>query len=88
MKEFIESEAKKLVSDVREIAEFCGAPEEATLDVASRYIWEHGETQDIAEAAHSGGQLAMLERIAKVYVIHVSDETKEYFAWQSVIELG
>lgn len=86
MKEFIEIEAKKLVADIREIAEYCGAPEKATLDEASKFIWEKGDTKDIAEAAHSGGQLAMLARLSKVYMIHVSEETEEYFKWQSVIE--
>jgi hypothetical protein len=86
MKEFIEFEAKKLVDDIREIAESCGAPEKASLDQASAYIWERGDTKDIAEAAHSGGQLAMLARLSKVYMIHVSEKTEEEFKWQSVIE--
>lgn len=86
MKEFIEAEAKKLVADIRDIAEACGAPDKATLDQASKYIWEKGDTKDIAEAANSGGQLAMLERLSRVYVIHVSEKTQEEFEWKSVIE--
>ena len=88
MKEFIESEAKKLVKEIIEIAEYRGAPEKATLDEASKFIWEKGDTKDIAEAAHLGGQMAMLARISKVYVINVSDETKEHFKWKSVIDPG
>jgi len=86
VKEFIQTEAKTLVADIREIAESCGAAEMATLDEASKCIWEDGDTKDIAEAAHAGGQLAMLARLSKVYMIHVSKETEEYFKWQSVIE--
>ena len=86
MKEFIETQVKGLIQDIRLIAEDLGASEGASLDEVSKYIWEEGDTGDIADAAHSGGQLAMLEIITKAYTIKVSENTQELFKWQNVID--
>lgn len=49
--------ALDLISDLRLIAEQCGAPKDSDATTVGKFIWEKGATPDIALAARTCGRL-------------------------------
>jgi hypothetical protein len=92
MKEFLQAKIRECVVDIAGIYEELSGDHDweskeydDLFELASKTIWEKGDTRDIAAASNSGGRIAAYAHIAQVYVIHLDDEVKDLFKWADVI---
>lgn len=86
MKEYIETRVHELVNDIKIVAVELDERTLLDFDAVSKLIWEHGDTKDVAAAAHSAGQIEALRLLAAAYAITVNDRTRESWEWAEVIQ--